>query len=202
MNTANESKKVKLIIGLGNPGKEYEKTRHNAGILFIQNKISENSPEGSRQSGTCGASKFQIPNSKKFEYIKINNLIFLKLLTFMNDSGRAVKEAVKYFKIKPEELLVVRDDSDIIFGNYKLKFNSGSGGHKGVESIINYLKTKSFWQLKIGVRDKRHVRDKRQGTRDKGQGTRIKAGEFVLKKFSKNDLSQLEKIFNETRIDF
>jgi PTH1 family peptidyl-tRNA hydrolase len=171
--------KPRLIIGLGNPGKEYEKTYHNVGILFIENKIPPNS-------------KFQIPNSKNFEHLKTNILILVKPKTFMNESGKAVKEAIKYFKVKPEELLIVHDDSDIELGKYKISFGRGSAGHKGVQSIIDALGAKNFWRLRIGIG---------KAESERRQAMEKKAGEFVLKKITKEDLKILEKVFEEINYD-
>jgi PTH1 family peptidyl-tRNA hydrolase len=174
--------KPRLIIGLGNPGKEYEKTYHNVGILFIENKIPPNS-------------KFQIPNSKNFEHLKTNILILVKPKTFMNESGKAVKEALKYFKVKPEELLIVHDDSDIELGKYKISFGRGSAGHKGVQSIIDALGANNFWRLRIGIGKNKKLKIKNK------KFTMIKAGEFVLKKIAKEDLKILEKVFEEINYD-
>lgn len=114
---------IKLIIGLGNPGKEYERTYHNAGFLAID-FLTKNSP---------------IPK-------------LLKTDVFMNQSGSFVAKISKKHHIKSDEILIIHDDSDIELGNYKLSFGRGSAGHNGVESIIKALKTKNFWRLRIGIR--------------------------------------------------
>jgi len=159
--------KVKLVIGLGNPGKEYEKTYHNVGFLAI-NYLTKNPL----------ISNFQFPISK-----------LLKSDVFMNQSGNFVKAALKKYKIKPEELLIIHDDSDIELGKYKLCFGRGSAGHKGVQSIIDALNTKNFWRLRIGIR--------RELTQNKRKVARTKASELVLKKITKRDLEILEKVFEE-----
>lgn len=120
---------IKLIIGLGNPGKEYEKTYHNAGFLAVD-FLTENLPD----------------------------FKFLKSDIFMNQSGDFVKKAIKKYKIKPEELMIAHDDGDIELGKCKISFNRGSAGHKGVESIIKSLKTKNFYRLRIGTRPKVFLR--------------------------------------------
>jgi len=102
----------------------------------------------------------------------------------MNESGKAVKEAVKYFRAKPEEILIIHDDSDIELGKYKISFGRGSAGHQGVESIIKSLGTKNFWRLRIGIR-----RTKRK-----------KAGEFVLKKITPADKLVWERLFSDLKI--
>jgi len=176
--------KFKLITGLGNPGKKYENTYHNAGFLFIQNKIPPNS-KFSRSAGSRPAG--QIPNSKKFEYLKINGLIFVKPSTFMNDSGQAVTAALKYFSVRAGEILVIHDDSDIKFGKIKLSFGRGAAGHHGVESIISNLKTKNFWRLRIGI-----------GKEEKRK--KEKAGEIVLKKITPADKLVWKRLFSDLKL--
>ena len=151
--------KPRLIIGLGNPDKEYEKTYHNVGFLFID-YITKNPQTAS------------ILNSKSS---------ILKSKVYMNESGGFVKKTAKQNNVKPEELLIIHDDSDIKMGEYKLSFGRSSAGHRGAQSIIDSLKTKNFWRLRIGIR-----KNKKQ-----------KASEIVLKKISKTDMETLNKIFKE-----
>lgn len=143
--------KIKLIIGLGNPGKEYENTRHNAGFLFIE----------------------------ELERLKIK-ITLAKSQSFMNESGKAVADLIKFYKIKPENTLIVHDDIDILWGKFKFSFGRSSAGHKGVESVIKSLKTKNFWRLRIGIQPtlKKH----------------IKAEKIILKKFTPAET----KILNQT----
>lgn len=154
---------VKLILGLGNPGAKYASTYHNVGQLYVE---------------TIAKGNFK--KYRNFEYLKKDGFIFVKPLTFMNQSGTTAREAMKYFNLKPKNILVVHDDSDILLGEHKITFNRGSAGHNGVQSIIDHLKTEKFFRLRIGVR--------RDGTSDK-------AGEFVLRPISKTDLSTLENLF-------
>ncbi len=151
---------IKIIIGLGNPGKEYEKTYHNVGFLAV-NYLAKNPP----------ISNFQFSISK-----------LLKSDVFMNESGGFVAKMLKKQGVKPENLLIVHDDSDIEIGKYKISFDRGSAGHNGVESIIKSLKTKNFWRLRIGIRP---------------QKSKQKAEKFVLKKIDKKNLEILEKVFEE-----
>lgn len=139
---------IKLIVGLGNPGKEYEKTRHNIGFWIMDNYLKDK--------------KW----SKKFDGLvceeTINNekIVFLKPMTFMNNSGISVYKAVKYYKFNLDDILIIRDDLDLPFESFKIKFDSSSGGHNGIKSIINYLGNQAFWQFKIGIsNDKDNVKD-------------------------------------------
>ncbi|MBI2035304.1 MAG: peptidyl-tRNA hydrolase, partial [Candidatus Liptonbacteria bacterium] len=128
---------IKLIAGLGNPGPKYSNSYHNAGIIAI-----EAMPHG----------KWRHVKGKKFEAAKSANYIFIKPLTFMNESGVAIRESLRYFKIKPENMGLVHDDSDIYLGKYKLSRGRGAAGHKGVQSVIESVGTKNFWRLRIGIR--------------------------------------------------
>jgi len=152
---------IKLIIGLGNPGKEYEKTYHNVGFLAID-FLAKNPP----------AAKL------------------LKSGGYMNQSGSFVAKASKKYGVKPDEILIVHDDSDIELGKYKVSFGRGSAGHRGIDSIIKSLGTKNFWRLRIGIG--------RQIANREAQIVKRKAKEFVLKKITKKDLEILEQVFKTT----
>ncbi len=104
--------------------------------------------------------------------------------TFMNEIGKEVLKMMKKSGIKPDEILIAHDDVDIELGYYKISFGKGAAGHKGVESIIKSLGTKNFWRLRIGIGKKIAGRKKR-------------AGEFVLKKMTKNDLEEIGNVFDQ-----
>ena len=134
---------IKLIVGLGNPGARYQKTRHNAGFwLLDQLAVSE----GGR-----------LVEEKKFqgEYGKITlahqPLHLLKPLTFMNASGRAVSAVARFYDLAPEEILVVHDELDLPEGTAKLKLSGGHGGHNGLRDIIAALDSKDFYRLRLGI---------------------------------------------------
>ena len=168
-----EKPNYKIIAGLGNPGKEYENTYHNAGFLAVDYFINK-------------VKKLSLKNlkEKKFEYAENGTAIFIKPLSYINESGLAVKNALKYFKTGSDELLIIHDDSDILIGEYKLSFERGSGGHKGIESIISHLKTNKFWRIRIGIRPPA-----------KTGSTRKKAVEFVLKNISPAHKRLLMSVF-------
>ena len=115
---------MKLIVGLGNPGKKYEKTRHNVGFMMI-NELE----------------KKELPNKVKL----------LKPETFMNLSGIAVNNLMSFYKICPKNLWVIHDDIDLPIGKIRISKNRGAGGHKGVQSIIKELGTKNFNRIRIGI---------------------------------------------------
>lgn len=130
---------MKMIVGLGNPGKEYENTRHNIGFMIVDQYV--------RSDG------WQKKFDGLFQIVNVcgEKVLFLKPLTFMNLSGNSVIQAMKYYDICPDDLLVIHDDMDIAFGKLKLKKNSSSGGHNGIKSIISCLHTEDFSRLKIGI---------------------------------------------------
>ncbi len=171
---------MKLIVGLGNPGKEYENTRHNIGFMFLDRY--------------CASKGFTI-DKKKFNglYTKQNidgvDVLFLKPQSFMNLSGEVVLAFVHYFKIAIEDILIISDDLDLFFGNFKLKKKGSSGGHNGLKNIEHYLQTNQYKRLKIGISNNKAIDTK----------------DYVLGKFSKEELEtidQLSKGINQILNDF
>ncbi len=165
---------MKLIIGLGNPGKEYQKTRHNCGFMAIcnlQKILNENFDDF----------KF---NKKFHALISQGNFNEEKIIlampqTFMNDSGKSVNALINYYKIHFTDLFIIHDDIDLFLGKIKISRNSSSGGQKGVQSIINYLGTKNFIRFRVGIKLNNIIKN---------------ASEFVLQKFTKDE----EKIISKS----
>jgi PTH1 family peptidyl-tRNA hydrolase len=133
---------LRLIVGLGNPGKKYEETRHNVGFMVID-----------RLSKVLKAKKYEECCFSHLYKVKLKgeNLYLAKPMTFMNLSGIAVKNLITDLNILPEEMLVIHDDLDLPLGTTKLKFGGSSAGHKGLESIIKEINTKNFYRLRIGI---------------------------------------------------
>lgn len=136
-----------LIVGLGNPGKEYEKTRHNAGFLILDALAEKWETVFQKKIKLKGKLAHKQGIEKKF--------YLLKPSTYMNLSGESVKAAADYFKIDKDKILVVVDDADIPFGEFRLKKTSGTGGHKGLEDIQEKLKTQNYARLRVGVGEKK-----------------------------------------------
>ena len=134
---------IKLIVGLGNPGAEYEMTRHNVGFWFADQISSRHSGNFTKET------RFNAELSRVF--INSKDVRILKPLTFMNKSGQSVGEVCRYFKIEPEEVLVVHDELDLPPGVAKLKKGGGHGGHNGLRDIIAHLSSKNFLRLRIGI---------------------------------------------------
>lgn len=159
---------MKMIVGLGNPGKEYENTRHNVGFMILDSFIKD----------------FKL--EKKFQaMIKVTDIagekcLFVKPLTFMNESGLSVGKIAKYYNISCSDIFVIQDDMDLPFGKIKLKINSSAGGHNGIKSIINALSSNSFARLKVGIA---HDKDN-------------DAIKHVLGHFSKTEMEFFEKNYD------
>jgi PTH1 family peptidyl-tRNA hydrolase len=168
---------MKIIVGLGNPGKKFEKTRHNLGFMVLDGFSKKNKFPKFKMKKEFLA----MVSEKKIGKEKI---ILVKPQTFMNNSGLAVKEILKKLRtsnIEPltSNLWVIHDDLDIPFGKIKISFGRGSGGHKGVQSIIDEIGRKDFVRFRIGI-----------GKKEVG----IRKKEFVLEKFSKKEEKILKKV--------
>ena len=131
---------IKLIVGLGNPGREYEKTRHNAGFLFLDYLYPGEWLNEPRFNGQTVILK-----------IGDEQVRMLKPMTFMNHSGYSVGNIARYYKISPDEILVVHDELDFKVGMIKLKKGGGHGGHNGLRDIIVHLDSNDFYRLRVGI---------------------------------------------------
>lgn len=162
---------MKLIVGLGNPGKDYINTRHNIGFMVIDN--------------FCEKHNLSI-NSNKFmglyvqTTIKGEKVIFLKPQKYMNLSGEVVREYINYFKIDINDILIINDDLDIQLGKYKLKSKGSSGGHNGLRNIGEKIGSYDFKRLKIGISNNKQIDTKN----------------YVLGKFNEDEKIILKNIIN------
>jgi PTH1 family peptidyl-tRNA hydrolase len=177
---------MKLIIGLGNPGEEYENSRHCIGFVAV-GEIAKK--EGSKFSFE---KKFNAGVAKS----RFNGrpAILVKPFTFVNKSGEAVRKLKTFYKIKPEDIIVIHDDLDIEFGSFKLSFAKHSGGHRGVQSVIDGLKTDKFWRLRIGTANRKLATARHQRTL---KAKKEAVGDFVLSRFTPSEQSELKKIIKK-----
>jgi len=159
---------MKLVVGLGNPGKQYQKTRHNVGFIILD-ELKKFTANEAQWSGWEISKKCNAEICKGT--IGTETVILLKPLTYMNASGIAVQLATSFYKIDPESIIVVHDDKDIVLGEMKIQTNRGSAGHNGVISIVAELGTQNFTRLRVGIAstDPKKMSD---------------MAHFVLKKFS------------------
>jgi PTH1 family peptidyl-tRNA hydrolase len=160
-----------LIVGLGNPGAEYAKTRHNAGFLLVE-KLAEQ-----WKSGWTNERKFAARVAKAER--NGSKVLLAEPQTFMNLSGEAVGGLVKFYQLPLEKILIVVDDADLPLGEIRLRPGGGAGGHHGLESVTQHLGSKEFARLRIGIGRKNEVRE---------------ITGHVLGKFSVDENALLEKI--------
>ena len=160
---------MKLVVGLGNPGKEYEKTRHNIGFMCLDNYLGD----------VKWSSKF---NGLYYETnIKGEKYIFVKPQSYMNLSGGVVRQYKDYFDIDIKDILVIQDDLDLPVGKIRLKINSSAGGHNGIKDIIANLGSDAFARIKVGVSQDRSIDTK----------------DYVLGKIGKADMELIVNKFKE-----
>ena len=156
---------MKLIVGLGNPGKEYKNTRHNIGFMVLDELLGKVKYKTKLESDIYITDDFG------------EEVIFMKPLTYMNLSGMALRKIVNYYKIDINDVLIIQDDLDLEVGTYKIKKNSSSGGHNGLKSIIMELGTTDIARLKIGI----------------GKNKQIPTDKYVLSKFTINEMNILNE---------
>lgn len=175
---------MKIIVALGNPGKDYQNTRHNAGWIFVD--------------ALFGADGYRVDKKFKAEIKESGDYIIVKPMTFMNNSGFSAAAILNYYSLLPKKmglfktkdadlaqvLTVIHDELDLNFGDYKVSVNAGPGSHNGVKSIISYLKTKNFKRIRLGINNE--LKDRMGGEK------------FVLSHFSKEEISQLTNLVNNT----
>ncbi|MBI2552006.1 aminoacyl-tRNA hydrolase [Candidatus Uhrbacteria bacterium] len=176
---------MKLIVGLGNPGKEYEKTRHNVGFLAVDGiardlQFSKWKMEKKLEAEVC----------RGFIASCCEDVILAKPQTFMNNSGAAVKKLTVNYRLTTDDLLIVHDDLDLELGTLRLSYGSGSAGHNGVQSIIDALGTKDFWRLRVGIgrppqAPSLKIREGREGYDD--------TTKFVLQRFPRLSQGKVRK---------
>ena len=165
---------TKLIVGLGNPGKEYENTRHNVGFMVLDDFASSICQQIDKE-------KF---NGLYTDYISNNEkIILLKPQKYMNLSGEVIQKFVNYFDIKIEDILVISDDINLPVGKLRIRSKGSSGGHNGLKNIELNLQTDEYKRLRIGVSNNKQIDLK----------------DFVLGKFSKEDLEILNELYPKTR---
>lgn len=180
MQSTDPDYKIKLIVGLGNPGRKYANTPHNLGFLFIEHLRNFLHDEK--------GFNFSMENKKEYELTEFDgmDLRLLKPLLFMNLSGEALQKYLKYGNFKPEEILIVFDDLDIQFGKYKLQRGKFPKDHNGILSIQRITQQTGFNYLRIGAE-----------TRDEKEKALIKSEDYLLKNFSSGQKEIAADLFSE-----
>lgn len=159
-----------LIVGLGNPGKQYELTRHNAGFLFADLLADKNNEK---------ISKIQYKSVTASIDVGGHKCLLMKPQTFMNNSGEAVRQAAAFYKIPPEKIIVIFDDISLPCGKLRIRRKGSAGGHNGIKSIIYHLNSDNFPRVKLGVGEKPHPD--------------YDLADWVLSNFKKDEISALRE---------
>ena len=177
----------KFIIGLGNPGKKYDKNRHNIGFLFLQ-EFAKNYN-----------SSFLLKNKLKSNYAEFifEGVIYRLFMptTYMNNSGEAIKAILDWFKIDKDKLIIVVDDIDIPLGKIRVRKKGSSGGHNGLKSIINHLNSKEFLRIRIGIGSPPVIeKDKNYNVISHVLGNFSKSEKLILNKIFYQMIESLQKL--------
>tara|TARA_Y100001968_G_scaffold325642_1_gene367223 strand:- start:843 stop:1454 length:612 start_codon:yes stop_codon:yes gene_type:complete len=170
---------LKLLVGLGNPGAEYNKTRHNVGFMVLEEIASQNN---------CSFRESKKLFGKTCEYGSgINKTRLLMPNTYMNESGKSVRSAKDWFNLNNNQLIVLVDDMDLPLGKIRVRSKGSSGGHNGLKSIISHLGSTEFKRLKIGIGTPSEIQKERKS----------KTVSHVLGRFSKEEFTILKIIIQE-----
>jgi PTH1 family peptidyl-tRNA hydrolase len=172
MNSSSE--KTWLIVGLGNPGTTYEKTRHNLGFMLIDKLAREANSQVKREECRALLGRIEIGNGL---------IELVKPQTYMNLSGESINCLLKKETRSRENLIVISDDLALPFGKIRLRAKGSAGGHNGLKSIEECLRTQEFIRLRIGIQPEHPISDTKR---------------FVLENFSKNDLETVEKVLEQS----
>ena len=172
---------MKLIVGLGNPGEEYEDTRHNVGFMVVDKLAHE-----------LGSSdlRWEMKEKHKAQIAKISDIVLVKPQTFMNASGVAVRSLVSFYKLEPQDVWVIHDDLDLPVGKVRMRMGGGSAGHHGIDSIIEELGSDQFMRVRLGI--------------GRGKEAKVKTGnknfhrrfviDFVLSRFTQSEAGELRHL--------
>ncbi len=164
---------IRIVVGLGNPGKEYENTRHNVGFMVVDEVLRRFRVKDLREEALSLVARVRIGGRE---------VVFAKPQTYMNNSGVAVENLIEEFSAEPEEMIVIYDDLDLPLGMTRLRLEGSSGGHKGMESIIRTIKTEKFPRLRIGIGRPSRKED---------------VVKYVLSPFSKEELEILRSVLKK-----
>lgn len=186
---------MKLIVGLGNPGEKYEKTRHNIGFMVLERFLKNYQPVEKTQ--------WEIHDKFKADLVEITwqpkhgsaeKVILAKPMTFMNNSGQAVQLVASYYKIPATDVWIVHDDIDLPLGKMKIRIGGGSGGHRGIESIMKMLGADNFVRFRLGIGKPFKGKD----PRNKGRRAMEKVDDYVLSPFVPGETHQRKELVKKT----
>ncbi len=171
---------MKLIVGLGNPGKEYDRTRHNVGFMFLDYLVAQTDSQPFHVMKKCESESTEVG-------IAGGRFLLVKPQTFMNESGRALRKCMDFYKVSQADVFVAHDDLDIQLGSYKIQLGKGPKVHNGVNSVELAVQSPEFMRIRIGI-ESRNAEQKMTG------------GEFVLSNFSDQDEKILDNVFKDIKL--
>ena len=181
---------MKLIVGLGNPGTKYEKTRHNVGFMVVEQFLKDFEPV--EKTAWSDEAKFKsdiVELEWKPKHGQAEKVLLAKPKTFMNNSGMTGKLLITNYQLPITDLWVVHDDVDLPLGSMKIRFGGASAGHRGVTSIMGALKTDKFWRFRVGIGHPRH------GFTGRNMKYDVKGvDEYVLKIFSPSERGKVKEL--------
>ena len=187
---------MKLIVGLGNPGVKYEKTRHNIGFMVLERFLKNFEPV--RDTAWIDDKKFKSDMAEIIwqpRHGKEEKVILVKPKTYMNNSGLAVSLISQYFRILISDIWIIHDDIDLPLGSMKIRFGGASAGHHGVESIMEKLGTDKFWRFRLGIGDNSSKFNPSTTLRAKVQSSKLRdVDDFVLGKFSGHERGKVREL--------
>lgn len=167
---------MKLIVGLGNPGQEYSKTRHNTGWMFIDYIAGNYNVDVTKEKFNALIGEKNIDGEK---------VVFAKPLTFMNLSGNAVSKLKNWYKVENKDIMIIFDDVDIPFGTFRYREKGSGGSHNGMKDIVEKLSTKDIPRIRIGIGGLKYEKQD--------------MADFVLENYKKNELDELQDVFNDVQ---
>ena len=168
---------MKLICGLGNPGREYERHRHNIGFMVVEALLPRARAELNQEKFGAKVGQGTLAGER---------ILFVEPQTYMNLSGRSVAEAARFYKVPVEDVLVIHDELDLPFGRLQLKAGGGSGGHNGLKSIVSTLGSEAFIRLRFGI------------GKPEGPNARERVSGYVLSNFDDGERRQLEELIGRS----
>jgi PTH1 family peptidyl-tRNA hydrolase len=168
---------MKLIVGLGNPGREYERHRHNIGFMVVEALLPRARAELNQEKFGAKVGPGTLAGER---------VLFVEPQTFMNLSGRSVAEAARFYKVAVEDVLVIHDELDLPFGRLQLKAGGGSGGHNGLKSTVSSLGDEGFIRLRFGI------------GKPEGPNARERVSGYVLSGFDDGERRQLEELIGRS----
>lgn len=160
---------MKLVVGLGNPGRKYIKTKHNVGFMCLDSYAKKNNLT------------FKLENKFSGEALKIGDTILLKPHTFMNLSGESISKTMRFYDVQIENVIIIYDDLSLPLGKIRLREKGSAGGHNGIKSVIQHLHTNEFKRVKIGI----------------DSNPLIETKDYVLSKFSKEEFKTIDNTVEE-----